>query len=164
MEANKLAYADEPANSPDALTRDQQRSRRKRKIRGRSITVRELITQRNQRRHLQMYDPPESQMPRTRGECRDGKRPCPCVGCKYHLYLDVNERTGTIKLNFPDLEVWEMPISCALDVADSGGATLENVGAIMNITRERVRQIEVKALAKLEKFAKRLRELVKGER
>ena len=40
--------------------------------------------------------------------------------------------------------------SCALDVADRGGTTLEDVGAIMNLTRERIRQVEVKALAKLQ--------------
>ena len=53
-------------------------------------------------------------------------------------------------MNFPDLEVWEMNDSCALDVADRGGTTLEDVGAIMNLTRERIRQVEVRALAKLE--------------
>jgi len=64
--------------------------------------------------------------------------------------VDVSPRTGAIKLNFPDLDVWEMGDSCALDVADRGGTTLEDVGAIMNLTRERIRQVEVKALAKLE--------------
>jgi hypothetical protein len=72
------------------------------------------------------------------------------VACKYHLYIDVSPRTGAIKLNFPDLEVWDMGESCALDVADRGGTTLEDVGAIMNLTRERIRQVEVRALAKLE--------------
>jgi hypothetical protein len=76
-------------------------------------------------------------------------RPCPFVSCKHHLYLDVSARTGAIKLNFPDLEVWEMTETCALDVADRGGTTLEEVGAIMNLTRERIRQVEVKGLAKL---------------
>ena len=80
----------------------------------------------------------------------DGPRPCPYVSCKHHLYIDVSPRTGAIKLNFPDLEVWGMAESCALDVADRGGTTLEDVGAIMNLTRERIRQVEVKALAKLE--------------
>jgi hypothetical protein len=65
------------------------------------------------------------------------------------LYLDVSARTGAIKLNFPDLEVWEMTETCALDIADRGGTTLEEVGAIMNLTRERIRQVEVKGLAKL---------------
>ena len=72
------------------------------------------------------------------------------MSCKHHLYLDVSARTGAIKLNFPDLEVWEMNETCALDVADRGGTTLEEVGAIMNLTRERIRQVEVKGLAKLE--------------
>jgi hypothetical protein len=88
--------------------------------------------------------------PRARAECAEGPRPCPFVACQHHLYIDVSPRTVAIKLNVPDLEVWEMGESCALDVADRGGTTLEDVGAIMNLTRERIRQVEVKALAKLE--------------
>jgi hypothetical protein len=71
------------------------------------------------------------------------------VSCKHHLYLDVNPDTGSIKINFPDLEVWEMPETCSLDVADRGGITLEEVGEIMNLTRERIRQVEVRGLLKL---------------
>jgi hypothetical protein len=88
--------------------------------------------------------------PRHRSECLEGPRPCPHVSCKHHLYLDVSPQTGTIKLNFPDLEVWEMTATCALDIADGGGVRLEDVGVLMNITRERARQIESKALSKLE--------------
>lgn len=84
--------------------------------------------------------------PDTRGECRDAVRPCPFVSCRHHLYLDVNPHTGTIKINFPDLEPWELEHTCALDVADRGGITLEEVGEILNLTRERVRQIEVTSL------------------
>ncbi len=87
--------------------------------------------------------------PRTRSECHDGPRPCPHVGCKHHLYLDVNPTTGTIKLNFPELEVWELADTCALDVAERGGTSLEDVSTLMNVTRERVRQIETQAMAKL---------------
>ena len=71
------------------------------------------------------------------------------MACKFHLYLDVNPETGTIKLNFPDLEPWEMNETCALDVADRGGITLEEVGEILNLTRERIRQVEVFGLEKL---------------
>ncbi len=39
--------------------------------------------------------------------------------------------------------------TCALDVADRGGITLEEVGEIMNLTRERIRQVEVRGLLKL---------------
>ena len=87
--------------------------------------------------------------PRTRAECKDGHRPCPFVSCRYHLYLDVNPETGSSKLNFPHLAVDEMRETCSLDVAARGGATLEQVGELLNITRERVRQIEVRALVQL---------------
>ena len=77
------------------------------------------------------------------------ERPCPFVSCKYHLYLDVHPVRGSIKVNFTDIEVWEMTETCALDIADRGGITLEEVGEIMNLTRERVRQVETAGLAKL---------------
>ena len=92
----------------------------------------------------------ERMRPRHRGHCVEATRPCPWVSCKFHLYLDVNPETGTIKLNFPDLEPWEMRESCALDVADRGGITLEEVGEILNLTRERIRQVEVFGLEKLQ--------------
>lgn len=87
--------------------------------------------------------------PRRRDDCRTAERPCPYVSCKYHLYLDVNPETGSIKINFPDLEVWEMSETCALDVAERGGTTLEDVGELLNLTRERIRQVEVLGLEKL---------------
>ena len=88
-------------------------------------------------------------LPINRVECKEGRRPCPFVSCKHHLYLDVNPETGSLKLNFPHLEVWEMEESCALDIAENGGITLEDVGVIMNLTRERVRQLERDALLKV---------------
>lgn len=84
--------------------------------------------------------------PRTRGDCEGTARPCPYVGCHYHLYLDVNEATGAIKFNFPHLEPEQMGESCALDVADRDGVTLEEVGVATNLTRERIRQIETMGL------------------
>jgi hypothetical protein len=133
----------------DPITREQRRSRRKRDIRARTISVKRM-TKRELEIGRLLFPESDYWKPRTRVECLDGPRPCPFVSCKHHLYIDVSPRTGAIKLNFPDLEVWEMAESCALDVADRGGTTLEDVGAIMNLTRERIRQVEVKALAKLE--------------
>ena len=90
---------------------------------------------------------------KTRGDCAEMERPCPFVACKYHLYIDVHPVRGSIKINFPDVEVWEMTDTCALDIADRGGITLEEVGQIMNLTRERVRQLETQGLAKLQEVA-----------
>jgi hypothetical protein len=132
-----------------AITREQRRSRRKRDVRARTISVKRM-TKRELEIGRLLYPEDDYDKPRTRQECLEGPRPCPFVSCKHHLYVDVSARTGAIKLNFPDLEVWDLGESCALDVADRGGTTLEDVGAIMNLTRERIRQVEVKALAKLE--------------
>ena len=96
------------------------------------------------------------QRPQTRAECRRGPRPCPWVGCRWHFYLDVSARTGAIVLNFPDVDPLDMPCSCALDVIESGTATLENIGSLMNLTRERVRQIELIALAKMKQALKKI--------
>ncbi|MCA9591752.1 MAG: hypothetical protein KC776_00535 [Myxococcales bacterium] len=133
----------------ETITREQRRSRRKRDVRARTISVKRM-TKRELEIGRLLYPETDYWKPRSRAECLDGPRPCPFVSCKHHLYIDVSPRTGAIKLNFPDLEVWEMGETCALDVADRGGTTLEDVGAIMNLTRERIRQVEVKALAKLE--------------
>jgi len=88
-------------------------------------------------------------MPCTRADCEDTPRPCPWVSCRHHLYLDEGRTGGSVKLNFPDLEPGDMVASCALDIADSGPMTLEEVGCAMNLTRERVRQIEVQAMERV---------------
>lgn len=144
-----LALAPATIEAP-AVTREQRRSRRKRDVRARTISVKRM-TKRELEIGRLLYPPSEDEeRPKSRAACAEGLRPCPYVSCKHHLYLDVSDRTGAIKLNFPDIEVEDMKESCALDVADRGGTTLEEVGAIMNLTRERIRQVEVKALAKLD--------------
>jgi hypothetical protein len=117
-------------------------------VRARTISVKRL-PKRDLKLGALLYPEAHVEKPLTRGDCREGERPCPFVSCKHHLYLDVSVRTGAIKINFPDVDVLEMSESCVLDVADRESATLEEVGAIMNITRERIRQVELQALAKL---------------
>jgi hypothetical protein len=71
-----------------------------------------------------------SSRPVTRADCIDGERPCPWAGeCRYGL-VDAAE-------------------SCALDIADGGARTLEQVAQLIGRSRARVDQIEEKALRKL---------------
>lgn len=79
--------------------------------------------------------------PRYRDECADVPRPCPFVSCRYNLYLDVRE-DGSLKINFPDREPWEMTASCALDLASDGPRTLDIIGGLMGVSKERARQLE----------------------
>ena len=146
-----LALDTDAATTEDkGVTREQRRSRRKRDVRARTISVKRMTKRELELGRMLYPDVEDVARPKVREDCAQAERPCPFVSCKHHLYLDVSARTGAIKLNFPDLEVWEMTETCALDVADRGGTTLEEVGAIMNLTRERVRQVEVQGLAKLE--------------
>ena len=120
----------------------------------------------------------EPKRPQTRADCQKVPRPCPWVGCKHHLLLEVYEG-GAIAIasrrrardgrpvslyvrprpspmiigRFCDQAVAtleRLQDTCALDVAERGGHTLAETGAFMgNVTREHVRQIEVRGLKKL---------------
>jgi hypothetical protein len=121
--------------------------------RGRSRTISmKRVSKREQARARMEVVGYEYERPAQRADCLHGAyavRPCPYVSCKFHLYLEVNPRTGSIRMNFLDKEPWELSETCALDVADRGGVTLEEVGGWLNLTRERVRQLEVHALGML---------------
>jgi hypothetical protein len=94
--------------------------------------------------------------PQTRGECAGGERPCPWLGCRHHLALDVHEETGGLKENFPHLRILQEPENlvylrdtCALDVADrvqdeGGEMEWEDIGRTMNLGIERCRQLAAK--------------------
>ena len=142
---------DESRTSSKSINRDGS-------VRSKTMSLKEMS--REMRRGQQDIDPEsqedaeflasmEAKRPKRRADCRTSARPCLFISCKHHLYLDVNPVTGSIKLNFPDKQVWELKETCALDVADRGGITLEEVGDIMNLTRERIRQVESRGLTKL---------------
>ncbi|MBX2812640.1 MAG: DNA-binding protein [Myxococcales bacterium] len=131
-----------PASSGSLRLRDKQRG----------VTIARKQMLRERRQLLEEGRLPvivDYERPTERTQCRHDKRPCLYVACRYHLYLDVHPRTGSIKINFPDKDVHELEETCALDVAERGGVTLEEVGEIMNLTRERIRQVESQGLEKL---------------
>jgi hypothetical protein len=79
------------------------------------------------------------------------------VSCRYHLISDIGEKyTGNrfverkscgpvALLESPDriVEILEdMPQTCALDMADQGGLSLEEVSDALGVSRQRVSQLE----------------------
>ena len=141
---------DEDAPQPEVarIRRKVHSAGRDGRVRSKTIAPKRLTRDEKRLSELLVY-PDDVERPAERAHCSNMQRPCPFVSCSHHLYLDVNPETGAIKLNFPHLEVWEMAETCSLDVADRGGITLEEVGAILNLTRERIRQVEVRGLAKI---------------
>lgn len=91
----------------------------------------------------------EPYRPKTRSQCPT-VRPCPYISCRHHLYLEIKD-TGHIKFVFGDLPLEALEHTCSLDVAEAhhDGLELGGVGAYVNLTRERVRQIERDAIEKL---------------
>lgn len=139
------ARCSECADQPASRRRDRRRARPRSRTIGRAALRREV--------RLHALDPaaPLVERPRTRGDCRGAERPCPWVGCRHHIYLDINPESGSIKINFPEIEPWELQHSCSLDVAELGGLPLNGVGPILNLTRGRIQQLEVRGLLKLKR-------------
>lgn len=103
--------------------------------------------------------------PRIREECRNGLRPCPWIGCKFHLLPEAAPRFLRVpRRKLLTLEaqrllrfLMRMEATCVVDlVEERGSMTLEEIGAIFLITRERVRQIEARGREKYERACRRL--------
>jgi len=90
--------------------------------------------------------------PKTRADCIDGPRPCPWARCKHHTLLDIDPITGRISFKNPKIDnPLRIPAneSCVLDITERGDMTLDEIGPIMNLTREGVRQIEISIFEKI---------------
>lgn len=151
-EAIELDEHGEPLGDGEPIHERKPRRRANRTQPRKETVARKSLTKEDLQLGHAMYPPVDGRdemRPKVRGDCEDGERPCPWVSCKYNLYLDVNPETGSITLNFPHLEPHELVHTCALDVADRGGVTLEETGAMMNLVRERIRQVEMRAKIKL---------------
>jgi len=99
----------------------------------------------------------DNSRPKTRAECpprTEAGRPCPFVGCKHHVYTDLSRKKKAVT------DPADIAEPCVLDFAERGGMVLEDVGEVFGVTRERIRQIEDRALAKLRARAFHLGEFI----
>jgi hypothetical protein len=87
-------------------------------------------------------------IPKNRGECVNGERPCLHLLCKHNLFADVDPDTGALTVNNVYVDPTQMRYSCSLDVADEGEHLLEPLALIMGMTEMGVGKIIKDALAK----------------
>lgn len=94
--------------------------------------------------------PPVHWKPETRGQCEQAARPCPYVSCRHHIFIEM-QKSGSIRFPFGDSlqTLPKLEYTCSLDAAAEGEMTLQRVATLNNLTRERIRQIELKAIAKM---------------
>lgn len=57
----------------------------------------------------------QGERPRTRGDCKDGPRPCPWIGCTKHAAIEVNPENGSVKEMYPHLKIFTDPEGDGLD-------------------------------------------------
>src|SRR5512136_2975647 len=82
----------------------------------------------------------------TRGACRRLEGPCPHAVCRFNLTSERRDSRGAKPAELHPPVVRE---SCALEAAEQGGMTLEEIAMRLSLTRERVRQIEIGVLKEL---------------
>jgi hypothetical protein len=104
----------------------------------------------------------DDERPRTVADCErlglgTPANPCAYLGCRYSLLGGVNER-GSMTITapytidpidgLPQFDWDRITETCVLRVAERGGETLEEVGVLLGVVRERARQIETQGLAR----------------
>ena len=82
----------------------------------------------------------------THGACRQLPGPCPYAICRFNLTAETRDSRGAKPAHASAPILRE---ACALEAAEQGGMTLEEIAARFALTRERVRQIELSALRKI---------------
>lgn len=117
--------------------------------RARTINVGKLPLRQRQAAHTRsLWDVEIDKLrPKTRADCIDGPRPCPWVGCRYHMAFTVNPESGSIKETFPQLGIYSNPDgdglvvleqlagTCALDVADRADDGTQGIGGLLSLYR-----------------------------
>lgn len=96
-----------------------------------------------------VYSVLDVEEPKKRGDCLPGginsARPCRWASCQYHFLRPRTEAEA------PEGTLLEPEPLCVLDIADSGEKTLEEVAELMGLSKERIRQLEAKAIRKVKR-------------
>jgi hypothetical protein len=88
---------------------------------------------------------------------------CPHVGCRYHLYLDVDLCTGAITVNFPGVALEDMTETCAMRISNAGGETDAYIAAqAMNTSTRSVRDLIDEAFESFRAAGGRIKGLLPG--
>lgn len=88
-----------------------------------------------------MLDHPRVNLYRiTKGACRVMGPTCDIATCRFNT---IEIRHGGAH------KEQDRSVTCALALAEEGGVTLERIGAALGLTRERIRQLEVRAMSKI---------------
>lgn len=77
-------------------------------------------------------------MPKTRGECVSGPRPCPWAECRHHLGAPHGWASSGYRLMQAKRRSAE---TCSLDLADRGGMAPAEIADEIGVSRQRVLQI-----------------------
>ncbi len=98
--------------------------------------------------------------PKKRGDCAEGGamhvRPCPWASCRHSLVAHYNPHDRTVDEPFADVEHETLADTCALDVADRGDHSQEEVAERMGVCHQRVDAIERGALSKRKELFRRI--------
>ena len=125
----------------DREARAQRAQRRRKHFRAVTVSVRD-VTHYDRERARRRMKALRLRRPRRRASCLPGgwnsRRPCPFVGCRHHLYLDVNPDNGSVTVRFPQLYPWELEETCSLDVAERGGMGIRELAPLLAVSRQGV--------------------------
>jgi hypothetical protein len=130
---------------PDVNATTAKRTIKRRRSRCLTVTQADLERERMTPAEVEAH---ERERPKTRGDCEHGLRPCPWVGCRHHLFLEV-KANGRLQLTFPDLEPDEIPATCSLDIADCGELSRVAIGTVLGMTHQAVELLEQRTLPRL---------------
>lgn len=87
--------------------------------------------------------------PTCRAECASIERPCNRYGCIHHAYPQTERAGRPHRGKHNEVTLVEREDSCVLDVAEKGMTPRPVVGKKLGITKERVRQLEDRAMRKI---------------